>query len=521
MSGLQNRLIQKKSKKFVQKPAFPRINSVSPALANIADVYRIRKTDSSAAVKAPADAQPNADTSYPNLMTLLPKTTRRTFIKAAGISTTLLSVTPNVLRAMSPRPIRKGKLIAADKKMKIACIGCGGKGFSDITSVGTEDVVALCDVDFSQAEKICAKYPDVPKFKDFREMLQKMDSEIDGVTISTPDHVHYVAGKLAIGMGKHVFIQKPLTHSIWEARDLLAAARRHGVITQMGNQGHAGEGIRLVREWVQADLIGPVREVHVWTSKTELGRYKSTLKARPQPGEQPPPSLDWNLWVGPAPMRPYSEEYHPRRWRNWWDFGCGALGDIGCHTMDAAFYALDLGAPAYVQAETAPYNEETYPDWSIITYEFAQRGAMPPVRLVWYDGGKTPPRPPGLEPNRTFDLRYGYYMVGDKGVIYDQSEKCSSPRLVPETRMRETLFPERSIPRVPGGDPLKEWIAGCKGGPLPGSNFEYAVPLTEMVLLGNIAIRARGKRIRWQAAGMKIPNARELEEYLGTERRTS
>lgn len=452
-------------------------------------------------------------------MKITPKTTRRTFIKEAGASATVLGITPSFLRAMGARPVRKGRLLDSSQKLNIACVGCGGKGISDVNDVGSENIVALCDVDPVQAAKVYAKYPQVPKFKDFREMLRKMDAEIDAVTISTPDHVHYEVGMLAISMGKHVFIQKPLTHSIWEARELLNAARRHGVITQMGNQGHAGEGVRLAREWVQADLIGPVREVHIWTSKMEMGAYKSSQKTRPQPGEQVPASLDWNLWVGPVAMRPYSEEYHPRKWRNWWDFGCGALGDIGCHTMDAAFYALDLGAPAYVQAETAPFNDETYPDWSVITYEFPARGSMPPVKLVWYDGGKLPPRPPGLEPSRSFDRRYGYYMVGDKGVICDQSEKCSSPRLLPEARMRETTFPVRSIPRVPGGDAVQEWITACKGGPLPGSNFEYAVPLTEMVLLGNIAIRARGRRVQWEAAGMKISNARDLEKYLKPTRR--
>ena len=228
-------------------------------------------------------------------------------------------------------------------------------------------------------------------------MLRELDDRIDAVTISTPDHLHHVAGMMAITMGKHVFIQKPMARSVGETRDLLLASRRHKVITQMGNQGHAGEGVRLAREWVQAGLIGPVREVHIWTKKMELGPYKSALKSRPAAGETAPATLDWNLWNGPSPARPYSAEYHPRRWRNWWDFGCGALGDIGCHTMDAPFYALDLGAPATVQAETAPFNDETYPDWSVITYEFPARGSQPPVNVTWYDGGKLPPRPKGLE----------------------------------------------------------------------------------------------------------------------------
>jgi predicted dehydrogenase len=251
----------------------------------------------------------------------------------------------------------------------------------------------------------------------------------------------------------------------------------------------------------------------------ELGPYKSAVRSRPAPGEQPPATLDWNLWNGPAPARPYSAEYHPRRWRNWWDFGGGALGDIGCHTMDAPFYALDLGAPEWVQADCAPTNGETFPDWSVINYQFPARGPQPPVRLTWHDGGKLPPRPPGLEPERTLEERYGYYFLGDSGVLYDPSEKCASPRLLPEARMREAKFPPKTIPRVPGGDPFKEWIAACKGGPVPGSSFEYAAPLTEAVMLGNVALRAPGRRLSWDAANLRLPDAPELERHLRAEPR--
>lgn len=294
----------------------------------------------------------------------------------------------------------------------------------------------------------------------------------------------------------------------------MLAARRHGVVTQMGNQGHAGEGVRLAREWVQGGVIGAVREVHIWTKKMELGAYKSGRNTRPEPGDVPPATLDWNLWNGPSPARPYSVEYHPRRWRNWWDFGCGALGDIGCHTMDAPFYALDLGAPESIQAETAPFGEETFPDWSIITYRFPARGSQPPVKVIWYDGGKLPARPKELEPEGTFEEQHGYLLVGDKGVIYDPSEKCSRPRLLPASRMRATQFPAKTLPRVPGGDPFLEWINACKGGPTPGSNFDYAGPLTEMVLLGNVAIRARGKQLVWDAAKLRFPNAPEFDTAL-------
>jgi len=269
-----------------------------------------------------------------------------------------------------------------------------------------------------------------------------------------------------------------------------------------------------VREWVQAGLIGEVREVHIWTNKMQVGPYKSGRTTRPDAAEIAPETLDWERWLGTAPARPYSSEYHPKKWRNWWEFGCGALGDIGCHTMDAAFYALDLGAPATIQAETSPFNDETFPDWAVITYEFPARGNRPSVKVVWYDGGKLPPRPPELEAARALEAKHGYLLVGAGGTIYDPSEKCSSPRLIPEVSMRAAKFPPKTIPRVPAGDPFQEWIAACKGGPVPGSNFEYAAPLTEMVLLGNIAILGRGKKLEWDSAGLRIPNARELERYL-------
>lgn len=437
---------------------------------------------------------------------------RRTFLKTAGVAAAALTVgsTPGLAAFW----LRRGKLVDPNRKLNIACVGCGGKGVSDIGGVATENIVALCDVDDVQAREVFALYPNVPKYKDYRVMLREMDRQIDAVVVSTPDHMHYAIGLMAITMGKHVFIQKPLTRSVWETRELTRLARRHNVITQMGNQGHAGQGIRLAREWVQAGVIGDVREVHMWTKKLEIGAYRSALRERPAPGEAVPETLNWDLWVGTSAIRPYSAEYLPKKWRGWWEFGCGALGDIGCHTMDGAFWALDLGAPESIQAETAPFTDESFPDWSVITYQFPARGKMPPVMVKWYDGGKLPPLPPGFEAGRKFEDRNGYYMVGDKGVIYDPTEKCASPRLVPESRMRETQFPPKTIPRVPDGDPHQEWVNACKGGPRPGSNFDYAGPLTEMVLLGNVAIQARGRKVRWNAEGMKIPGEPVLTRML-------
>ncbi|MCK4958362.1 MAG: Gfo/Idh/MocA family oxidoreductase [Planctomycetes bacterium] len=444
---------------------------------------------------------------------------RRTFMQTAGASIAATALSPYAYAA----PVPKGKIVKPNQKLNIACIGCGGKGFTDISGVSTENIVALCDVDFSQAEKILKLHPNVPRYKDFRKMLDEMDDRIDAVTVSTPDHMHYAAGIEAIKRGKHVFIQKPLAHSLWQVRQLRLAARKHNVMTQMGNQSHASEGVRLAKEWVQAGILGDVREVHIWTQKLVDGKYRSALRNHPKKKTPTPDTLDWNLWLGSSPVHRYSPEYHPWKWRGWWDYGNGALGDIGCHTMDAAFYALDLAAPTSVQAETSDFNDATYPDWSIVTYKFPARGSMPPVKIIWYDGSKLPDRPKELEPEREFHTQCGYLMYGDKATIYEQREKCESPRIIPESKMRilAPKLPPKTIPRVPNGDPFQEWINSCKGGPKAGSNFDYSGPLSEMVLLGNIAIRAKGKKIKWDAKNMQITNLPKMNKYINPKQHKS
>jgi predicted dehydrogenase len=275
----------------------------------------------------------------------------------------------------------------------------------------------------------------------------------------------------------------------------------------MGNQRHALDGIRRCREWIDAGAIGPVRTVHLWTDRPIWPQGID----RPTDPVDVPPTLDWDRWLGTAPARPYHPAYAPFRWRGWWDFGCGALGDMGCHIFDAAFWALDLGMPAAVSAETSPVNRETAPAWSIVTYEFPARGDKPPVRLVWYDGGKRPPRPPQLEPDRALPTDVGgQLIVGDAGTILADAY-CENPRLIPETKMQAFRPPPPSIPSSPGQH--QEWIRACKGGPPPLCNFDYAGPLTEVVLLGNLAIRS-GRRIEWDAANMRCPNAPEANEYV-------
>jgi len=371
-------------------------------------------------------------------------------------------------------------------------------------------------VDTVRAAGALKSHPNARKYKDYRKMLEEMGDEIDAVTISTPDHTHFPAAIMAIEMGKHVFVQKPLAHTVWEAREMTRAAMKHGVVTQMGNQGHAGEGTRLVREWVQAGVIGPVREVHAWSD--HHGKGASSPNERPKETPPVPETLDWNLWLGVAPERPYHPVYVPFNWRAWWDFGSCALGDMGCHLLDAAFWALDLKYPVSVEAQTAEVFKETGPAWSIVTWQFPARGNMPPVKVVWYDGKKQPPRPKELEENRKIG-GHGQLLVGEKGTIYEPGAYCESPRLIPESRMQEAIpnLPPKTVPRVKGGH-YAEWIQACKGGPTPGSSFEHSGPLTEMVLLGNIAIRT-GKKIEWDGENLRCTTVPEANKYVKAEYR--
>lgn len=399
-----------------------------------------------------------------------------------------------------PKPRR----ISPNEKLNVAAVGAGGKGESDIRSVGrTENVVALCDVDQKRAAGTFEKFPNATKYKDFRVMLDKQGNEIDAITVSTPDHMHAIVAMTAMQQGKHVFVQKPLTHDIAEARMLTEAARKLGVATHMGNQGHQGEGVRRVSEWIWAGRIGPVKEVHMWTNRPVW----------PQPVTRPtetppvPETLDWDLWLGTAPTRPYHPAYCPHNWRGWWDFGCGALGDMGCHVMDAAYTALKLGYPTAVEAQSEGANEEGGPEWSIIKYEFPARGDMPPVNAYWYDGGKLPERPAAVPPDEKLgDDSSGTLFIGDNGMI-TCGEYSGSPRLVPYEKPNVP----RSLPSSPGH--YQTWINACKGGEPAGGNFDYAGPFTEMVLLGNMAIRV-GQRIEWDGPNMKCTNLPEANKYV-------
>lgn len=435
---------------------------------------------------------------------------RRDFLKLAGAGCGGLAVLGPAWAGRVPQ--RKGRLVDPARKLRIACVGCGGRGAMDIEGVSTEEIVALCDVDDVMAVPMEARFPKARRFRDFRKMLLDMDRHIDAVTVSVPDHMHFACALMAMTMGKHVFVQKPLAHTVWEVRELMRVARRHEVVTQMGNQGHALEGIRITREWVASGAIGAVREVHVWTDKLTVGDYRSELRDRPAEEQVVPEGLEWNLWLGTAALRPYHEAYVPRTWRGWLDFGCGALGDIGCHTMDAPVWSLGLGSPTTVEAETTDFNDEVFPEASKVTYRFPSRQGRPPVKMVWYDGGWLPEHPAHLEPGRELSPR-GCVIVGQGASIMDQTEKARSPRIIPETSMELVGAPEKRLPRVAQGDHYQEWIRACKGGPTPGSSFDYAGPLSEIVLLGCVAIRAR-KRIEWDSVNLRCRNLPEAATLI-------
>jgi len=419
---------------------------------------------------------------------------RRHFIHTASLAS--LAASFPILRAQSAATTpRFRNLIDPSRKLRIAGIGVGGKGSTDLINCIDQDIVALCDVDFKRGSPSFLRFPQAARYRDYRQMFDEIGDSFDAVTVTTTDHMHFPIAMMALERGKHVFVQKPLTHTLGEARALKAAAATSGLVTQMGNQGQAGEGARLAKEWIEAGVIGNVREVHCWDQRPVWPQGIPL----PKPVKEVPSSIDWNLWLGVAPERDYSPELAPFKWRGFWDYGCGALGDMGCHLLNAPFWALDLRGDVRLKAESEGNSEVCAPKWSIITYEYPARGARVPVTLRWFDGGKQPPIPQELGAGAKLP-KGGVIYYGDKGVIMDGTNYGSSPRLLPEEKMRTfTERPEKRLPRVPGGI-MKDFVNACKGGTAPCSNFvDHAADLTEMVLLGNLAIRA-GQPIDWDSS---------------------
>lgn len=403
-------------------------------------------------------------------------------------------------------------VLGANQKLNIAAIGAGGKGGVDIGYCRSENVVALCDVDQNNAAGTFKLFPGAKQYKDFRVMLEKEGKQIDAVTISTPDHTHFHAAVMALQLRKHVYLQKPLTHTIWEARTLTKLARQAKVVTQMGNQGHSQVDSRRLVELIQGGVLGDVKEVHVWTDRPIWPQGMDRPKAAAVPAH-----LDWDLWLGPAPYRPFHEGCVPFNWRAYWDFGTGALGDMGCHNMDLAFFALGLRDPLAVEATCSGLNSETAPAWSIITYDFPKNGRKSPVKLTWYDGGKKPS--PSLA-KATQLPGNGYILIGTKDTLFVPSY-WGKGVFLSGAKMEDFPKIAERLPRLAGADKdndaaqHQEWINACKGEGKTLAHFDYAGPMTEAVLLGNVALRA-GKRIEWDAKHLKVTNDPDANQFIRT-----
>ncbi|MEP4079293.1 Gfo/Idh/MocA family protein [Haloferula sp.] len=404
---------------------------------------------------------------------------------------------------------------SANGKLNLAVVGAGGMGGYAVSVARTENFVALCDVDEARASKAIEKNSGVPFFRDFRVMLDKMGKEIDAVLISTPDHTHFPIAMAAMEMGKHVFVQKPLAHNIWECRTLQKAAAHYKVITQMGNQGHNFGGMHRIKEWVDAGVIGDVSEVITWTNRPNKPYFVPPSSYPPKNGPVPD-TLDWDLWQGPVARRPYSKDYVPIRWRGWWDYGCGSLGDIGCHTFDAPFWVLNLGMPTKVEVEQDdPPGDGFITMSSLVTYYFPARDGKPPVTLKWYEKGRDAPKPKRWDEADSLDGEGGMYMEGTKETLYHAGMRPTSPTLTPKARFmekRKMLSEIERMAKTPG--PIEQWVAAIKGeGPMPGSSFDYAAKLTEMVLLGAMAQRT-GKTIEWDPVKMQVKGHPEFASLI-------
>jgi len=451
-------------------------------------------------------------------------TSRRGFLKGA-VAASAFTVLP---RHVLGGPGR----VSPSEKTTLACIGMGGQGHIDLFNLLKFEelqVVAVCDVDREgggyiswdwmkgeeqrvggrepaqrkvnehyAAQKDAGTYRGCRAYADYRELLERED--VDAVVVATPDHAHAVVTMAAIKRGKHVYCEKPLSYSVYEARRVAAAARKAGVATQLGNQGQATEEARLVQEFILDGAIGPVHEVHV-----ALGtRFWDPPAWGSRPPERPPvpEGLDWDLWLGPAPARPYNPAYHPWHWRDWRDFGTSSLGDLGCHVLSTVFKALKLTHPISVEGECVELGPEVYPRKYRVRYEFPARAGMPPVALTWHDGGFEAPRPKGLEPGRRVS---GVIYIGEQGALMGH-------RLVPESRMKSYGRPPKVLSRSPGQ--YKEWIDACRGGEPAGSDFvAHGGLLTETPLLGNIAVRL-GKKLKWDGPNMRFTNDESANQYL-------
>jgi predicted dehydrogenase len=475
------------------------------------------------------------------------KSSRRTFIQTTALTAAGFMIVPRHV-------LGRGYKSPSDK-LNIAFIGCGGRGQDHIETLKGENMVAFCDVDEARAAEVYELFPDVPRFKDYRKMFDAMAKDIDAVVIATPDHMHALPALMAMELGKHVYVEKPLTHNIGEARQLLNASRKYKVVTQMGNQGASMDCNAQLAEWVQNGVIGEVHTAHVWTNRPVWPQGVPTPVSKKK-GRK---GLDWNMWLGPAPYRAYDPAYLPFKWRGWWDFGTGALGDMGCHLLDPAYRALKLSSPFAAEAScttswVGDFMEANYtdscPPSSMVKLEFAEQvrydknnpdifEKIPACTLWWYDGGLRPGRPEELGATDQFgSWDGGILLEGKKGKIL-AGLYGDGAKLLPANAIDDTTMPKPFLPRYKG-EHQEIWAEACKGNGKPSSPFEYAVPLTETLLMGNLAVRCYdyktlkpGKspggwapwdypgrvRLEWDSAKMRVTNYEEANQFVSRQAR--
>jgi predicted dehydrogenase len=416
---------------------------------------------------------------------------RRDFLRTTGVGAAAIS--GGVWTSVSAAEDK-----SANAKLNIACVGTANRAAADVSGVKHENIVAICDIDSNYLDRAAKQFPDARKYADYRELIDKEGDKIDAVVVATADHNHAPATMRAIRAGKHVYCEKPLTHTVEEARLVAEAAKKHGVATQMGTQIHAENNYRRVVEIVQSGALGDVTDVHVWVGKGWGGGE------RPEKGQDPPATLSWDLWLGPAPERPYVPgRYHPAQWRRWWDFGQGTLGDMACHYMDLPFWALKLRRPVTCEAEGPEVHAETCPLGLIVRYQFPERDGLSATKLTWYDGNKIPrevagQRVPGA----------GVMFVGTEGKMFAD---YGSHRLFPQEKFADYKPPAQTIPNSIGH--YNEWIKACKDGSPTTCNFDYSGALTESVLLGNVAFRT-GEKLDWDAKNLKATNSSSADQYI-------
>lgn len=401
---------------------------------------------------------------------------------------------------------------APSETLNLAGVGVGGMGANYLKELSSQNIVALADVDSEFAAKTFSQYPKAKRYEDFRILLEK-EKHIDGVVIGTPDHTHASIALAAMDLGKHIYCAKPMTRTVAEARKVTQRAAETNVATQMSIQWNAKDSHRVLTEWIADRAIGDVTEVHTWSSRPI---WPQGIE-RPRDSPPVPDHINWDLYLGPAPVRPYHPAYHPFKWRGWWDFGCGALGDMGCHHFDPIFRSLKLTAPTSVQAEASGLSKETAPKASTITYQFPKRDGFPPVKIVWHDGKRVPERPAELEANRQMGDHFGGTLyIGNKGKIMTGG-LGDGVRLIPEKAMQAYKRPSATLPRSSGH--YQEFIDACKGGQPAGANFSYSGPLTEAVLLGNVALRTPGERLEWDPNKMAVTNMAAANAFISSEDR--